>query len=121
MNSIFRTSGRWSAETCKTSCMLAQGRFDDVRPEEWTPSYAGSSSRMDFLLKPEKLVVETKMTRKNLDQKRVAEELTIDKGRYRKHSDCETLVAFVYDPEGRCTNPAALETDLSEEGNGLRV
>ena len=27
--------------------------FDDIRAEEWTPSYAGSSSRMDFLLKPE--------------------------------------------------------------------
>jgi hypothetical protein len=25
--------------------------FKDVRPEEWTPSYAGSSSRMDFLLR----------------------------------------------------------------------
>jgi hypothetical protein len=25
--------------------------FDDIRAEEWTPSYAGSSSRMDFLLK----------------------------------------------------------------------
>jgi len=25
--------------------------FEDVRVEEWTPSYAGGSSRMDFLLK----------------------------------------------------------------------
>jgi len=100
---------------------LLKLHFDDVRPEEWTPSYAGRSSRMDFLLKPEKIVVETKMTRKNLDQKRVAEELTIDKDRYRKHPDCETLVAFVYDPEGRCTNPAALENDLSEESDALRV
>lgn len=25
--------------------------FDDVRAEEWTPSYAGKSARMDFLLK----------------------------------------------------------------------
>jgi hypothetical protein len=24
--------------------------FDDIRPEEWTPSYGGASSRMDFLL-----------------------------------------------------------------------
>ena len=28
--------------------------FDDVRPEEWTPSYAGKSARMDFLLKTKK-------------------------------------------------------------------
>jgi hypothetical protein len=25
-------------------------RFDDIRPEEYTPSYAGGSSRIDFLL-----------------------------------------------------------------------
>lgn len=25
--------------------------FEDVRPEEWTPSYAGGNNRMDFLLK----------------------------------------------------------------------
>ena len=43
--------------------------FDDVRPEEWTPSYGGNSSRMDCLLKREQIVVEAKMTRKGLDQK----------------------------------------------------
>ena len=43
--------------------------FDDVRAEEWTPSYAGNSSRMDFLLKREHIVVEAKMTRKSLRQK----------------------------------------------------
>ena len=31
--------------------------FDDVRPEEYTPSYAGSSTRVDFLLKKEKTMV----------------------------------------------------------------
>lgn len=34
--------------------------FDDVRAEEWTPSYAGKSSRMDFLLKNERVVIEVK-------------------------------------------------------------
>jgi hypothetical protein len=27
--------------------------FRDVRPEEWTPSYAGKASRMDFLMPAE--------------------------------------------------------------------
>jgi hypothetical protein len=31
--------------------------FDDVRPEEHTPSYAGGSARMDFLLKNEQAAV----------------------------------------------------------------
>jgi hypothetical protein len=34
--------------------------FDDVRPEEYTPSYAGSASRVDFFLPKERLVVEAK-------------------------------------------------------------
>ncbi|HMB89230.1 MAG TPA: hypothetical protein VKP65_00190 [Rhodothermales bacterium] len=32
--------------------------FADIRSEEWTPSYAGGSARTDFLLKPEKAVIE---------------------------------------------------------------
>jgi hypothetical protein len=52
---------------------LLQLRFDDIRPEEWTPSYAGGSSRMDFLLKQEKIVIEVKKTRKGLAAKEVGE------------------------------------------------
>ena len=37
--------------------------FDDVRPEEHTPSYAGKSTRMDFLLKNEGVVVDTHVGR----------------------------------------------------------
>lgn len=93
--------------------------FDDIRPEEWAPSYAGSRTRMDFLLKREQTVLETKMTRERLDQRRVVEELTIDKAHYRGHPDCKTLVCFVHDPEHRLTNPAALEGDLSGDEGGL--
>jgi hypothetical protein len=100
---------------------LLRLHFDDIRPEEWTPSYAGSSSRTDFLLKKEKIVIETKMTRKSLSQKEAADQLIIDKERYRSHADCKTLVCFVYDPERRCHNPAALENDLSEERKDFRT
>lgn len=89
--------------------------FDDVRPEEWTPSYAGKSSRMDFLLKNEKIVIETKMTRKNLGEKEVGDELIIDITRYEKHPDCKTLVCFIYDPEGRIVNPTGLIGDLQNQ------
>ena len=40
--------------------------FKDIRPEEWTPGYAGTSSSMDFLLHPEEIVIEVKKTRKGL-------------------------------------------------------
>lgn len=95
--------------------------FDDVRPEEWTPSYAGNHSRMDFLLKRERLVVEVKMTRHGLDQREVVNQLSIDKERYRAHQHCDTLFCFVYDPEQRCHNPTALEDDVSREEEHLRT
>jgi hypothetical protein len=95
--------------------------FDDVRHEEWTPSYAGVSKRMDLMLKGEKVVIEVKKTRKGLDQKRVLDELAIDKMHYRAHPDCRALVCFVYDPEHRCHNAVALEQDASENFDGFRV
>jgi hypothetical protein len=93
---------------------LLKLHFDDIRPEEWTPSYAGSSSRMDFLLKKEKIVIEVKKTRKGLEDKQVGEQLIVDIARYESHQDCKTLICFVYDPEGRVGNPSGLENDLNQ-------
>lgn len=77
--------------------------FDEIHPEEWTPSYAGSSARMDFLLKSEKIVIEIKITRKNATQtqmaKEVGDQLIVDIERYKKYPGIETLICFVYDPE----------------------
>lgn len=95
--------------------------FTDVRPEEWTPSYAGHASRMDFLLKKEQIVVEAKMTRKGLGQKELIAQLTEDIFRYQAHQDCKTLVCFVYDPAGLCHNPTALENDLTRSSGPFDV
>jgi hypothetical protein len=95
--------------------------FDDIRPEEWTPSYAGGSSRMDFLLKSEKIVVETKKTRAKLGAKEIGEQLATDILRYRSHPDCKTLICFIYDPEERISNPRGLEQDLSQPIVELQV
>ena len=96
--------------------------FDDIRPEEWTPSYAGKSAIMDFLLKKEKIVVETKMTRKRLADKEIGDQLIVDIERYKEHPDCDTLICFIYDPEGRIVNPHALSGDLeSQSRDDLKV
>lgn len=94
---------------------------DDIRDEEWTPSYAGGSSRVDFLLKKEKIVVEVKKTRKDLSARSIGEQLIIDIARYQAHPDCKQLVCFVYDPEGRIGNPVGLETDLTKKHGELPV
>lgn len=95
--------------------------FEDVRPEEWTPSYAGSSSRMDFLLKNEQIVLETKMTRTKLREREVGEQLIVDIEKYRKHPNCKTLVCFVYDPNELIRNPSGLEADLTRDEKGFRA
>lgn len=100
---------------------LLVGWFDDVRPEEWTPSYAGGSSRMDFLLKAERIVVETKMVGGAGSAKEVRDELAQDILRYQAHSDCEIMVCFVFDPGMRITNPRGFEQDLSVPQGNLGV
>jgi hypothetical protein len=95
--------------------------FNDIRPEEWTPSYAGAGSRMDFLLKQEKIIVEVKKTRKGLDAKEVGQQLIVDIQRYQTHPDCKALICFVYDPEGRIANPRGLENDLKKDSDEFKV
>ncbi len=95
--------------------------FEDVRAEEWCPSYAGGSKRMDFLLKDEEIVVEVKMTRNGLNDKNVGEQLTIDIANYKRHPSCRELYCFVYDPEGRIRNPRGIENDLTCETDGIKV
>jgi actin-related protein len=92
---------------------LLRINFEDVRKEEYTPSYAGSSSRVDFLLKREKILVEVKKTRETLKDKEIGNQLIIDIARYKSHPDCNHLICFVYDPDNLVSNPRGLEDDLN--------
>lgn len=95
--------------------------FSDVRPEEYTPSYAGKASRIDFLLKKESIVIELKKTRPNLGVSELSTQLIEDIARYESHPNCKTLVCFVYDPEGVIPNPRGIEADLSREMGAFPV
>ena len=101
--------------------ILLKLHFSDIRPEEYTPSYAGRSARMDFLLKDIQTVIEVKMAKKNLKDKEIGEQLILDISKYSTHPDCKELFCFVYDPEGLIRNPKGLEGDLSGDKNGLIV
>lgn len=94
---------------------------DDIRPEEWTPSYAGGSSRVDFLLKKEKTIIEVKKTRQGLTMREIGDQLIVDISRYQIHPDCERLICFIYDPEGRIGNPIGIERDLTKTHSDLPV
>lgn len=88
--------------------------FEDVRAEEWTPSYAGGSKRMDFLLKESEIAIEVKMTRKGLKDKEIGEQLIVDIANYKQHKSCKSLYCFVYDPDANIRNPRGLEKDLQD-------
>ena len=85
---------------------------NDIRPEEFTPSYAGASTRMDFLLPTHSVVVELKFVRDRTHAKRIGDELIIDIEHYRVHPQCKTLWCVVYDPDHLLTNAEGLRTDL---------
>jgi hypothetical protein len=87
--------------------------YRDVRPEDSVSKRAGAASRVDFLIKDAGVIVETKMTRPSLTDKRVGEELLVDWGRYERHPDCRGIFGLVYDPGCYLGNPAGLEDDLS--------
>ncbi len=85
---------------------------NDIRPEEFTPSYAGSSTRMDFLLPAHSLVIELKFVRDRAHAKRISDELIVDIEHYRRHPACNALWCVVYDPEHLLTNAEGLRADL---------
>lgn len=95
--------------------------FDDIRKEEWNPSYAGGATRSDFLLKNEQIIIEVKKTRTGLNSKKLGEELIIDIVKYKTHHNCKYLYCFVYDPEGYIDNPRGIENDLSGEKDGVEI
>ena len=86
--------------------------INDIRPEEFTPSYAGSSTRMDFLLPAYALVIETKIVRDRTHAKRIGDELIIDIEHYRRHPKCKRLWCVIYDPDHLITNADGLKNDL---------
>ncbi len=96
--------------------------ISDIRPEEFCPSYAGSNTRMDFLLPAHNLVIETKRVRDKKHASKVGDELIIDIEHYRKHQNVDYLWCVIYDPDLYITNPKGMVNDLegmrsTPEGN----
>ena len=87
--------------------------FDDIRPEERTPSYAGGASRIDFLLREIETVVEIKKTRPSLSTKDLGEQLLVDIAKYKSHPYCRNIFCVVYDPDDIIKNPRGVENDLN--------
>lgn len=92
----------------------------DIRPEEYTPSYAGTATRVDFLLGEHQMVVELKYVRDRAHARKVGDELIVDIAHYGAHPKCQTLWIVIHDPEGLVQNAAGLVSDLEGERSDKR-
>ena len=95
--------------------------FDEVEPEDPTPRMAGASSRLDFLLRQERIAIETKMMRESLSVRELRKELAEDMLYFRRHPDAGALFIFVYDPDRKITNTAGFEAQLRTESDEFPV
>lgn len=94
---------------------LLQIYFDDIRKEDSSPSHAGANSRLDFVLKKEKIIIEVKMTNENLTINKLGQDLLVDIGRYKEYPDCNDLVIFIYDKQDHIRNKAGFTNDLQKQ------
>ncbi|MFG1820692.1 hypothetical protein ACGFIF_43530 [Kribbella sp. NPDC049174] len=93
--------------------------YRDVRPEEHTPSYAGKSTRTDFLVKDLRATVEVKVTYPRRAEREIGPEIVVDQRYYQTHPDVSGVLAVVYDLAGTFTNITGFEQDLSGTYDGL--
>jgi len=91
--------------------------FDDVRDEDPIQKIAGASSRVDFFLPKEGILIETKMASDTLKDKKLGEQISIDLKKYQGKKEIKKLIFFVYDPYYKIKNPIGLETDFSGDKN----
>ena len=91
--------------------------FDNYLPEESTPSFGGTSSKIDFILKRDKVGIELKsdITKEEL-QKQINDDIT----KYKKHPDLinGTVIFFAHDPNKKVKYPGALEEDYEDIDHG---
>jgi hypothetical protein len=97
--------------------------FDDVRDEDWAPTYAGAASRIDFVMPAFELAVELKYARESMSARTLGEQLIVDREKYAQHGSVRHLVCLVFDHDGFIPNPRGIEADLTREHSleGLAV
>jgi REase_DpnII-MboI len=94
---------------------LLQIHFDDIRKEDSSPSHAGANSRLDFVLKKEKIIIEVKITNDKMTLNKLGQDLLVDIGRYKEYPECNDLVIFIYDKGDFIRNKAGFINDLQKQ------
>lgn len=101
--------------------VLLRSLYSDVRPEEPTPSSAGSSSRVDLHLREGRTAVEVKVSGIRHNESPIKTEILVDVNDYSNHPTVDTLIVAVFDLAHVFSNPAGFEHDLSGNRGALDV
>jgi hypothetical protein len=91
--------------------------FADIRSEVDLPEFAGKNSRIDFVLKQERIMIEVKKTSQTLKDKQLGSQLIDDIPRYKQYQDASNLVFFIYDPDTLMSNPQGIIDDIETHSN----
>jgi len=94
--------------------------FDDIRPENRTPSY-DPGTRTDFRLKSDGIVLTTKRANSRDCEKQLGEQLQQDVSYYERDGSCRILVGFIFDPEGFLRDPGQLGAMWSKPQDRLEL
>jgi hypothetical protein len=93
--------------------------FDEIRSESRTPPYA-CGNRTDFRIGQVSgtfpLAVTAKLFARGMAEAQLAEQWREDLAYYGRVRDCQTVVGFVYDPEGLLRDAGKLEAAWSRSG-----
>jgi REase_DpnII-MboI len=95
--------------------------FEDVSAEDPGPKFAGSSTRVDLLLRKERIVIEIKQTKSDTSESTLGKQLKLDIVDYKQRGDCDALVIFIDDRNVRLKNPGGFASDLMKLEEGFRV
>jgi len=95
--------------------------FDDISPEDPGHKFAGSSTRVDLLLRKERIVIEIKKTRPSMTEGDLGKQLKLDIVDYKQRTNCDALVIAIDDRAGRLKNPKGFADDLMKVEEGFRV
>lgn len=95
--------------------------FDDIEREGPVPGHAGAGSRIDFVLRRERIAIEVKRTRPSLTAGKTGEALLVDIARYEQRDTVDTLIFFVYDPESLIDNSPGLVHDIESRPSRLKI
>jgi hypothetical protein len=87
--------------------------FPGVELEDPVPKVAGSSSRVDLVLKGMGIIIEIKYVSEAAKVRGIVDDLKSDIESYYAHPECAYLFCFIYDPKDFIDDPKPIENDLS--------